>query len=59
MRIESLAVRNLRRYQDATIELAPGLTVVRGPDEAGKSTLQRAIELALTRKPLEQIAIWL
>ena len=28
----------------------PGLTIVRGPNEAGKSTIQRAIELALTRK---------
>lgn len=51
MRIGSLSVRDLRRYGDQTIELAPGLTVVRGPNEAGKSTLQRAIELALTRKP--------
>ncbi len=50
MRISRLAIRNLRRYRDQDIELAPGLTVVRGPNEAGKSTLQRAIELALTRK---------
>ena len=50
MRITSLAVHDLRRHRDTTIELAPGLTVVRGPNEAGKSTLQRAIELALTRK---------
>ena len=32
------------------IDLAPGLTVVRGPNEAGKTTIQRAIELALTRR---------
>ena len=50
MRITSLRLRDLRRYRDTTIELAPGLTVVRGPNEAGKSTLQRAVELALTRK---------
>jgi len=50
VRITSLTLRDLRRYRDTTIELAPGLTVVRGPNEAGKSTLQRAIELALTRK---------
>ncbi|MCU0477826.1 MAG: AAA family ATPase [Chloroflexi bacterium] len=30
--------------------MAPGLTVVRGPNEAGKTTLQRALELALFRK---------
>lgn len=50
MRITRLEVRDLRRYRDASIELAPGLTVVRGPNEAGKSTLQRVVELALTRK---------
>jgi DNA repair exonuclease SbcCD ATPase subunit len=50
VRITSLSLRDLRRYRAASIELAPGLTVVRGPNEAGKSTIQRAIELALTRK---------
>ena len=50
MRITSLALQNVRRYKDAAFELSPGLTIVRGPNEAGKSTLQRAIELALTRK---------
>ncbi len=50
MRITNLSLRDLRRYQDTSIELDPGLTVVRGPNEAGKSTIQRAIELALTRK---------
>jgi DNA repair exonuclease SbcCD ATPase subunit len=50
VRITSLTLADLRRFRDHTIELAPGLTVVRGPNEAGKSTIQRAIELALTRK---------
>ncbi len=50
MRISSIRLRNLRRHDDLTVDLAPGLTVVRGPNESGKSTLQRAIELALTRK---------
>lgn len=50
MRITRLEVADLRRYRDLEVELAPGLTVVRGPNEAGKSTIQRAIELALTRK---------
>ena len=50
MRITSLAVRDLRRYREASIELAPGLNVIRGPNEAGKTTLQRALELVLTRK---------
>jgi predicted ATPase len=50
VRITSLALQDLRRYREAVLEFAPGLTIVRGPNEAGKSTLQRAIELALTRK---------
>ena len=50
MRITRLQVRDFRRYRDLDVELAPGLTVVRGPNEAGKSTLQRVIEIALTRK---------
>ncbi|HEY6569459.1 MAG TPA: AAA family ATPase, partial [Candidatus Limnocylindrales bacterium] len=50
MRITSLALTDLRAYHDREFELSPGLNIVRGPNEAGKSTIQRAIELALTRK---------
>jgi DNA repair exonuclease SbcCD ATPase subunit len=50
VRITSLALQDLRRYREAVLDFAPGLTIVRGPNEAGKSTLQRAIELALTRR---------
>ena len=50
MRIRRLQVHDLRRYRELDIDLAPGVTVIRGPNEAGKSTIQRAIELALTRR---------
>ena len=50
MRITRLRLRDLKVHRDLDLELAPGLTVVRGPNEAGKSTLQRALELALFRK---------
>jgi DNA repair exonuclease SbcCD ATPase subunit len=50
VRIRRLQVKNLRRYRELDIDLAPGVTVIRGPNEAGKSTIQRAIELALTRR---------
>jgi DNA repair exonuclease SbcCD ATPase subunit len=50
VRISSLALTDIRRYREQEIELAPGLTVIRGPNESGKSTIQRAIELALTRR---------
>lgn len=50
MRITRLHVRDLQRHADLDLELAPGITVIRGPNEAGKTTVQRAIELALFRK---------
>jgi DNA repair exonuclease SbcCD ATPase subunit len=50
VRITRLQVRNLRRHADLDLALAPGLTVIRGPNESGKSTIQRALELALTRR---------
>ncbi len=64
MRITRLQLRNVRRYHDLDVELAPGFTVVRGPNEAGKTTLQRALELALTRRvtsasaDLEELRPW-
>jgi recombinational DNA repair ATPase RecF len=50
VRISRLTLKDFRRYRDLEIELAPGITVVRGPNEAGKTSLQRALELVLTRK---------
>src|SRR6185437_4094306 len=50
VRITRLQLRNVRRHADLDLQLAPGLTVVRGPNESGKSTIQRALELALTRR---------
>jgi DNA repair exonuclease SbcCD ATPase subunit len=50
VRIRRLQIRDLRRYRELDIDLAPGVTVVRGPNEAGKTTIQRAIELAITRR---------
>jgi DNA repair exonuclease SbcCD ATPase subunit len=50
MRITRLRIRNLQRHQDLDVELAPGITILRGPNESGKTTVQRAIELALFRK---------
>ncbi|HUR16101.1 MAG TPA: AAA family ATPase [Candidatus Limnocylindrales bacterium] len=51
MHISRLHLQNFRRHSDLTLDLAPGLNVVRGPNEAGKSTVQRAIEMALFRRP--------
>jgi recombinational DNA repair ATPase RecF len=48
MRISRLQLRDVKRYRDLQIDLAPGLTIIRGPNEAGKTTISRAIELGLT-----------
>lgn len=50
MRITRLRVTHFKRHADLTIEPAAGLTIVRGANEAGKSTLQQALEFVLFRK---------
>jgi DNA repair exonuclease SbcCD ATPase subunit len=50
VRITRVRVRDFRVHRDLDLELAPGLTVIRGPNEAGKSTLQRALEVGLFRR---------
>jgi len=50
VRITRLKIENLRRHRELDLTLDRGLTVVRGPNESGKTTLQRALELALTRR---------
>ncbi|MFQ5808164.1 MAG: AAA family ATPase [Armatimonadota bacterium] len=51
MRLERLHVRNFGCLRDRKLEFAPGVNVIRGPNEAGKSTLQAAIIAALFRRP--------
>jgi len=48
MRIQHVVARAFGPLRDATLDLAPGLTVVAGPNEAGKSSWHAAIRLALT-----------
>ncbi len=50
MRITRLRLTDFKTHEELEIEPAAGLTIVRGPNEAGKSTIQQAIELALFRK---------
>lgn len=46
--IEKVVVRNYRCLRAATVSLNPGLNIVVGDNEAGKSTLLEAIHLALS-----------
>ena len=52
MRIESVTVRRFQCIGDpgVTVELGPGLNVIHGPNEAGKTTLLRALQAGLTLK---------
>ena len=56
MRITRLSVRDFRRYRQFDVPLAPGLTIIHGPNEAGKTTIQRALELILTKKATSNTA---
>ncbi len=47
MRIERLQLHDLMRFRDLDLALASGLTIVRGPNESGKTTVAKAIELGL------------
>jgi len=50
MRITRLALTDIRRHRALELRPAPGLTVIRGPNESGKSTIQQALELVLFRR---------
>jgi DNA repair exonuclease SbcCD ATPase subunit len=56
MRITRLRVRDFRRYREFEVSLASGLTIIHGPNEAGKTTIQRALELILTKKATSNAA---
>ena len=50
MRITRIRLSDFKRHAELEIEPAAGLTIIRGPNEAGKSTVQQALELVLFRK---------
>ncbi len=50
MRITRLGLTDVKRHARLDIRPAAGLTIVRGPNEAGKSTVHEALELVLFRK---------
>ena len=51
MRLRRLEVENFRGVRSATIDFGPGVNVLHGPNELGKSTLVEAVRAALLTKP--------
>lgn len=47
MILKSVRLKNFKKHEDLTVDLAEGLTVVRGPNWAGKSTVLQAVLFAL------------
>lgn len=43
MRLDQLRLTAFGRFRDRVLDLGPGLTIVYGPNEAGKSTVQRFV----------------
>jgi predicted ATP-dependent endonuclease of OLD family len=62
LRILKLHVRNFAAIEDADVEFGPGLNVLYGPNDLGKSTLVDAIRLALllpqTSTHIEEYVAW-
>ena len=48
MRIQRVIARAFGPFRDQVLDLAPGLTVVAGPNESGKSSWHAAVRLAVT-----------
>jgi DNA repair exonuclease SbcCD ATPase subunit len=51
MRLASLVVDNFKQFEHVELTFQPGFTVVKGANEAGKSTIQAAILVALFMDP--------
>lgn len=48
--IRKAALQNFKRFQHSVVEFTPGLNMLVGDNEAGKSTLLEAINLVLTKR---------
>lgn len=46
MQLESLRIQSWRSLRDLKLDLAPGLNVIAGPNESGKSTIREALRAA-------------
>ena len=57
MRLIRISVENFRVVRQAAIDFAPGLNVLFGPNDLGKSTIAMAIRAALLTPPSSSEAL--
>ena len=50
MKIAAVALKNFRAYEDAEVSFDEPLSIVRGANHSGKSSLAQAIQLSLTKR---------
>jgi DNA repair exonuclease SbcCD ATPase subunit len=53
MQISHLLLRNFGKFENFAVDFTPGLNLIKGPSEAGKSTLASAITAALFLDPIK------
>ncbi len=53
MLIKKIHIKRFGCFQDFATELQPGLNIIRGPNESGKSTLHQALLMALMAQPTQ------
>jgi DNA repair exonuclease SbcCD ATPase subunit len=61
--LNKLTLQCFRRHEALTIDFTPGINVMRGANEAGKSTIHQAISYALfgakaLGQPLDEVVTW-
>jgi exonuclease SbcC len=55
--IRSISVRDFESHRNTTLDLSPGLNVLVGPSDAGKSAIFRALSWVLRNRPLGDFMI--
>jgi uncharacterized protein YhaN len=54
MRINRIHLQRFGCFDDLEVQFQPGINVIKGPNEAGKSTLHQALLLALLERPTKK-----
>src|SRR3989304_1774599 len=53
MILRRLRIRRFKKFQDTTFAFVPGLNIIQGPNESGKTTVMEALFAALLVNPLQ------